>query len=174
MCSSMESAEIGHNGGGSLDAWQSARVFLPSTWPGTARPVISSVPTGSAATPPTLRRSPRRVFDGAILIGHSMGAAVCLEAARILGDSVNHVVGLDARLFPELFGQHNARKSAAAPCPPGSAVRGSLPQQRRLHRTPLGVHPPRPLRHRAQDDVRPNTAASPACCTLISPAKRFR
>jgi pyruvate dehydrogenase E2 component (dihydrolipoamide acetyltransferase) len=30
-----------------------------------------------------------RVFDGAILIGHSMGAAVCLDAARILGGSVN-------------------------------------------------------------------------------------
>jgi hypothetical protein len=55
-----------------------------------------------------------------------------------------------------------------APRPSGSAVRGSLPQQRRLHRAPLGVHPPRTVRRRPQNDVRPSTAPSPARCTLNS------
>jgi pimeloyl-ACP methyl ester carboxylesterase len=52
--------------------------------------------------------------DGAVLIGHSMGAAVCLEAARILRGAARHVIGLDALLFPELFGPHTARKSLPA------------------------------------------------------------
>jgi hypothetical protein len=43
-----------------------------------------------------------------------MGAAVCLEAARMLGEVANHVIGIDALLFPELFGAHAARKSPAA------------------------------------------------------------
>ena len=55
-----------------------------------------------------------RVGGGAVLIGHSMGAAVCLEAARILRGAARHVIGLDALLFPELFGAHTARKSASA------------------------------------------------------------
>jgi hypothetical protein len=50
----------------------------------------------------------------------------------------------------------------------GSALGKSLPQQRRLDRSPLGVHPPRPIRRRAQDDARRNTATSRARCTLIS------
>jgi pimeloyl-ACP methyl ester carboxylesterase len=56
----------------------------------------------------------RRAPGGAVLVGHSMGAAVCLEAARILGEAANHVIGIDALLFPELFGAHAARKSPAA------------------------------------------------------------
>jgi pimeloyl-ACP methyl ester carboxylesterase len=56
----------------------------------------------------------RRAPDGAILVGHSMGAAVCVEAARMLGEAANHVIGIDALLFPELFGAHAARKSPAA------------------------------------------------------------
>jgi pimeloyl-ACP methyl ester carboxylesterase len=52
--------------------------------------------------------------DGAVLVGHSMGAAVCLEAARMLGDAANHVIGIDALMFPELFGAHAARRSPAA------------------------------------------------------------
>ena len=55
-----------------------------------------------------------RVGDGAVLLGHSMGAAVCLEAARMLRGAASHVIGLDALLFPELFGAHTARKSAPA------------------------------------------------------------
>jgi pimeloyl-ACP methyl ester carboxylesterase len=55
-----------------------------------------------------------RVGGGAVLIGHSMGAAVCLEAARILRGAASHVIGLDALLFPELFGARTARKSAPA------------------------------------------------------------
>jgi pimeloyl-ACP methyl ester carboxylesterase len=55
-----------------------------------------------------------QVGDGAVLIGHSMGAAVCLEAARILRGAASHVIGLDALLFPELFDAHTARKSAPA------------------------------------------------------------
>ena len=43
-----------------------------------------------------------------------MGAAVCLEAAQMLGEAANHVIGIDALLFPELFGAHAARKSPAA------------------------------------------------------------
>jgi pimeloyl-ACP methyl ester carboxylesterase len=54
------------------------------------------------------------VGHGAVLIGHSMGAAVCLEAARMLPGAASHVIGLDALLFPELFGPHAARKSAPA------------------------------------------------------------
>jgi hypothetical protein len=42
-----------------------------------------------------------------------MGGAVCLEAAGMLGGAANRVIGLDALLFPELFGPH-AGKSAAA------------------------------------------------------------
>jgi pimeloyl-ACP methyl ester carboxylesterase len=56
----------------------------------------------------------RRAPDGAVLVGHSMGAAVCLEAARMLGEAANQVIGIDALLFPELFGAHAARKSPAA------------------------------------------------------------
>jgi pimeloyl-ACP methyl ester carboxylesterase len=56
----------------------------------------------------------RRAPGGAVLVGHSMGAAVCLEAARMLGEAPNHVIGIDALLFPELFGVHAARKSQAA------------------------------------------------------------
>jgi pimeloyl-ACP methyl ester carboxylesterase len=56
----------------------------------------------------------RRAPDGAVLVGHSMGAAVCLEAARMLGEAANHVIGIDALLFPELFAAHAARKSPAA------------------------------------------------------------
>jgi pimeloyl-ACP methyl ester carboxylesterase len=52
--------------------------------------------------------------DGAVLVGHSMGAAVCLEAARMLGAAANHVIGIDALMFPELFGAHAARRSSAA------------------------------------------------------------
>jgi pimeloyl-ACP methyl ester carboxylesterase len=55
-----------------------------------------------------------RAPDGAVLIGHSMGAAVCLEAARMLSEAANHVIGVDALLFPELFGAHAARRSPAA------------------------------------------------------------
>ena len=55
-----------------------------------------------------------RAPDGAVLVGHSMGAAVCLEAAQILGEAANHVIGIDALLFPELFAAHAARKSPAA------------------------------------------------------------
>lgn len=43
-----------------------------------------------------------------------MGSAVCLEAARITRGAAGHVIGLDALLFPELFGPHTARKSAPA------------------------------------------------------------
>ena len=56
----------------------------------------------------------RRAPDGAVLVGHSMGAAVCLEAARMLGEAANHVIGIDALMFPELFGAHAARRSPAA------------------------------------------------------------
>jgi pimeloyl-ACP methyl ester carboxylesterase len=55
-----------------------------------------------------------RAPDGAVLVGHSMGAAVCLEAAQMLGEAANHVIGIDALLFPELFAAHAARKSPAA------------------------------------------------------------
>jgi hypothetical protein len=58
------------------------------------------------------------------------------------------------------------------PCSSGSALGKSLPQQRHLDRSPLGVHPPRPVRRRAQDDVRRITAKGPARCTLISPIPR--
>jgi pimeloyl-ACP methyl ester carboxylesterase len=56
----------------------------------------------------------RRVPAGAVLIGHSMGAAVCLEAARMLGAAAYRVIGLDALLFPELFGPHTGSKSPVA------------------------------------------------------------
>jgi pimeloyl-ACP methyl ester carboxylesterase len=56
----------------------------------------------------------RRAPAGAVLVGHSLGAAVCLDAARMLGQAANHVIGIDALLFPELFGAHAARKSPAA------------------------------------------------------------
>jgi hypothetical protein len=48
------------------------------------------------------------------LMGHSLGSAVCLEAARIMHGAAGHVIGLDALLFPELFGPRTARKSAPA------------------------------------------------------------
>src|ERR1700682_3782540 len=55
------------------------------------------------------------------------------------------------------------------PCSSGSALGKSLAQQRRLDRSPLGVHPRGPVRRRPPDDVRRNTAENPAQCTLISP-----
>jgi hypothetical protein len=64
------------------------------------------------------------------------------------------------------------------PRPPRSALGTSLPQHRHRHRAPLGVHPPRQLRRRAQEDVWRNTAASPARRTdyllmRTSPGCRF-
>jgi pimeloyl-ACP methyl ester carboxylesterase len=42
----------------------------------------------------------RLVPQGAVLVGHSMGAAVCLDAARLLGSAAERIVGVDALLFP--------------------------------------------------------------------------
>jgi pimeloyl-ACP methyl ester carboxylesterase len=77
------------------------------TSPATAQPLMSPVRTGSAAFAAEVAEiAAARVGDGAVLVGHSMGAAVCLEAARILRGAASHVIGLDALLFPELFGAH--------------------------------------------------------------------
>ncbi|MHA2321359.1 MAG: alpha/beta fold hydrolase [Candidatus Thorarchaeota archaeon] len=41
-------------------------------------------------------------ISNAILIGHSMGGAVALEAARVLGDRIIGIIGIDT-LFPALY-----------------------------------------------------------------------
>lgn len=38
-----------------------------------------------------------------VLVGHSLGAAVCVEAARALGPRADHVIALDALLNPRVY-----------------------------------------------------------------------
>ncbi|MCU1695672.1 MAG: hypothetical protein JWR34_1735 [Mycobacterium sp.] len=47
-----------------------------------------------------------------------------------------------------------------------------LSSHRRLNRPPLGIQPPRPVRCRAQGDVRRNPTARPALCALNSPTPK--
>ncbi|MGH3146511.1 MAG: alpha/beta fold hydrolase, partial [Rubrobacter sp.] len=45
----------------------------------------------------------RERLDAPILVGHSMGGAVCVEAARQLGPSVSRVIGIDALTYLAIY-----------------------------------------------------------------------
>lgn len=61
----------------------------PATLATFADAVVHTVRTGDA--------------ERVVLVGHSLGAAVCVEAARVLGARVEHVIALDALLNPRVY-----------------------------------------------------------------------
>ena len=115
MCSFMALVGIAHNGELSPSSWPHVLVSSLSISPGMAAARHLSGPYRISRFAADLAEIAHlRAPDGAVLVGHSMGAAVCLEAAQMLGEAANHVIGIDALLFPELFAAHAARKSPAA------------------------------------------------------------
>ena len=49
----------------------------------------------------------RERLERPILVGHSMGGAVCVEAARRLGPAASRVVGIDALTYLSLYPRQN-------------------------------------------------------------------
>lgn len=76
---------------------------------GTAAPVTAAnAPATLAAFAATVAHAVGRALEErhaehVVLVGHSLGAAVCVEAARLLGPRVEHVIALDALLNPRVY-----------------------------------------------------------------------
>jgi pimeloyl-ACP methyl ester carboxylesterase len=84
----------------------------PATLATFSAAVIQAVQEALEAQPPS----------AVVLIGHSLGAAVCVEVAGALGDRVAHIIALDALLNPRVY-----------PRQPAALVRLSQAASRLLH-----------------------------------------
>jgi pimeloyl-ACP methyl ester carboxylesterase len=89
------------------DVWPSVATDLPFHGAAAAH-TPASAPATLAAFAETVTAAVTAAMREAgveqvIMIGHSLGGAVCVEAARRLGDRVRHVVALDALLNPRVY-----------------------------------------------------------------------
>jgi pimeloyl-ACP methyl ester carboxylesterase len=81
------------------DRYRTLNIDLPSHGQSRAARATSIAELASPAA-----QLVQRSFEGQVtLVGHSMGAAVCLEMARLLGGKVQHIIALDALLSAELY-----------------------------------------------------------------------
>jgi AraC-like DNA-binding protein len=88
-------------------------------------------------------------------------AMQCHVSVRTLQEGFRRHLGMSPMAYLRTARLRHAHRDPAA-------LGESLSCHRRLNRAPLGIQPPRPVRRRAQGDVRRNTAASPAVCALNS------
>ncbi|MBY0489373.1 MAG: alpha/beta fold hydrolase [Gemmatimonadaceae bacterium] len=127
-----------HGLGRSSEDFEGVRRALGNTWP-TIAPDLPFHGAAAARTPPDAAATLTAFADTVVaavhdaraervaLIGHSLGAAVCIEAARRLGPRVAHVIALDALLNPRVY-----------PRQPAALVAVSRVASRLLH--PLLAH----------------------------------
>ena len=54
----------------------------------------------------------REHLEAPIFVGHSMGGAVCVEAASRLGSTASRVVGIDTLTYPTVYPSRMTRRSA--------------------------------------------------------------